>query len=146
VLSNTSRDILNELKGYFSKTNIIHDIRNKYAFHYDRQRVQEEIQSVPQDAMQMMFVAEHSGNCLFAFADTMINSSLLNAIDSANPSQAVDVLIEEIAVKVCRWFQDFGHGCVEVLCKQLGEKSTTDGEIQNVPINDDVGLPYFVQR
>ena len=146
MLSKTSKNSLNELKGYFSKTNIIHEIRNKYAFHYDRQRVQEEIKHVPQDEVQTMFVSEHSGNCLFAFADTMINSSLLNAIDSANPDRAMDVLFEEIALKVCRWFQDFGHGWVEAICKKLGDKSTTDTEMQDVPIIGDVGLPYFIRR
>ena len=76
----------------------------------------------------------------------MINSSVLNAIDSANPNRAMDVLFEEIALKVCRWFQDFGHGWVEIMCQKLGSKSITDIEMQDVPSIGDVGLPYFVQR
>jgi hypothetical protein len=144
VLSHTAKDSLEELKKYFTKNNIIREIRNNYAFHYDSEKVKEEIKHIHQDEVQTVFVSEDSGNCLFAFADTIINRSLLNAVNAADPYQAMDTLVEEIAVKVCRWFQDFGHGWVEAVCRKLGFKSTTDVEMQNVPAIGDIGLPYFV--
>jgi hypothetical protein len=143
-LPDAAKNSLEELKKYFSKSNIINEIRNKYAFHYDNEKIKEVIRYIPNDYMQTMFISEHSGNCLFAFADTIINNSLLNAVNSADPHQAIDRLFEEIAVKVCRWFQDFGHGWVEAVCRELEFKSTTDIELQDVPSIGDIGLPYFV--
>jgi len=51
--------------------------------------------------------------------------------------------VEEIAVKVCEWFQIFGYGWIEAVCSKWGFKSTADVDVQGIPAFGDTGLPYF---
>ena len=146
LLSQKSKESLSELKVYFSaENNLVRLIRNKFAFHYDRNKIREEVKKIPQEALLEVYISEHRANCLYSLSDTIINWAILNSIDSSNPQRAMDRLIGEIALKVGRLFQEFCGDCVCIIAKKLGLNST-EVEIPEPPSIDKVKLSYFVRR
>ena len=146
LLSQKGKESLSELIVYFKvKNNLVRLIRNKFAFHYDKEKIKEEIDKIPQEELLEMHISEHSGNCLYSISDTVVNWAILNSIDSSNPQRAMDRLIGEIALKVSRCFQEFGADCVRIIGEKL-ELSYTEVEIPEPPSIYDVKLPYFVKR
>jgi len=146
LLSQKGKESLSELIVYFNdENNLVRLIRNKFAFHYDKEKIKEEIDKIPQEELLEMYISEHRGNCLYSISDTIVNWSILNSIDSSNSQQAMDILIGDIAIKVSGWFREFCSDCVYVIVKKL-ELSSTEIKIPEPPSIDDVKLPYFVKR
>ena len=146
LLSQKGKESLSELIVYFNdENNLVRLIRNKFAFHYDKEKIKEEIDKIPQEELLEMYISEHRGNCLYSISDTIVNWSILNSIDSSNSQQSMDILIGDIAIKVSGWFREFCSDCVYVIVKKL-ELSSTEIKIPEPPSIDDVKLPYFVKR
>ena len=145
-LSQKGKESLSELIERFNdKNNIISLIRNKFAFHYDKEKIKKEIDKMPQEELLEMYISEHRGNCLYSLSDIIVNWAILNSIDSSNSQQAMEILIGEIAIKVSGWFQEFGGDCVRIIVEKL-ELDYTEVEIPEPPLLDDIKLPYFVKR
>jgi hypothetical protein len=144
LLSEPARKSINELKKYFAKNNIIREIRRKYAFHYDRKKIKDQLNNITQDETLSMFITEHQGTSLFAFSDTIINSALL---DSVNPSnqKAMDLLFKEVILKVCKWFQDFGYEFIKLIMEKL-EFDFEEIQLEDVKSIKHIELPYFIRR
>ena len=146
LLSQKGKESLSELIVYFKdKHNLVCFIRNKFAFHYDKEKIKEEIDKIPQEELLEVYISEHRANCLYSLSDTIINWAILNSIDSSNPQRAMDRLIGEIALKVSRWFLEFCGDCVCIIAKKL-ELNSTEVEIPEPPSIYDAKLPYFVKR
>lgn len=145
LLSQTGKDSLSKLKRYFRRDNRVNLIRKKFAFHYDKEKIKEEVDKIPQREVLEMFISEHRGNCLYSLSDIIVNWAILNSIDSSNPQRAMDILIDEVAIKVSGWFQEFGGDCVRIIGEKL-ELDYTEVEIPEPPLIDDVKLPYFVKK
>jgi hypothetical protein len=146
LLSQKGKESLSELKVYFKdENNLVRLIRNKFAFHYDKEKIKEEVEKIPQEELLEMYISEHRGNCLYSISDTVVNWAILNSINSSNSQQAMDILIGDIAIKVSRWFREFCGDCVCIIAKKL-ELNSTEVEIPEPPSIDDVKLPYFVKR
>jgi hypothetical protein len=132
------------IKHYFSRNNLLFLIRNSWAFHYDRQKVEEEIDRIRENDVLTMILSEGRGNSLHAFSDNIVISSILNAINKSGLQQAMDTLYGEI-LKVGHSFQDFGYGCVDLSLRGV-ELNSKEVEVSNVPLIGEVRLPYFVER
>lgn len=146
LLSQKGKESLSELIGYFNdEKNKVRLIRNKFAFHYDKEKIKEEIDKIPQEELLEMYISKHRGNCLYSLSDIIVNWAILNSIDSSNSQRAMDELIGDIAIKVSRWFQEFGGDCVRIIGEKL-ELDYTEVEIPEPPSIDEVKLPYFVKR
>ena len=146
LLSQKGKESLSELIGYFNdKNSKVRLIRNKFAFHYDKEKIKEEIDKIPQEELLEMYISEHRGNCLYSLSDIVVNWAILNSIDSSNSQRAMKILIGEIAIKVSGCFQEFGGDCVRIIGEKL-ELDYTEVEIPEPPSIDDVKLPYFVKR
>ncbi|MCJ7637236.1 MAG: hypothetical protein MUO21_07070 [Nitrososphaeraceae archaeon] len=146
LLSQKGKESLSGLIVYFKdKKNLVCLIRNKFAFHYDKEIIKEEIDKIPQEELLEMHISEHSGNCLYSISDTVVNWAILNSIDSSNSKRAMDRLFCEIALKVSGYFQGFGTDCVRIIGEKL-ELSYTEVEIPEPPSIYDVKLSYFVKR
>ena len=92
-----------------------------------------------------MLISEHQGTSLFAFSDTIINSAILNSINPNDQQKAMDTLFEEVILKVCKWFQNFGYNFVELIMERL-EFDCEEIELEDVKSIEDVELPYFVRK
>ena len=146
LLSQKGKESLSELIGYFNdEKNKVRLIRNKFAFHYDKEKIKEEIDKIPQEELLEMYISKNRGNCLYSLSDIIVNWAILNSIDSSNSQRAMDELIGDIAIKVSRWFQEFGGDCVRIIGEKL-ELDYTEVEIPDPPSIDEVKLPYFVKR
>jgi len=146
LLSQKGKESLSELIVYFKdKNNLVRLIRNKFAFHYDKEKIKEEIDKIPQEALLEVYISEDRANCLYSLSDTIISWAILNYIDSSNPQRAMDKLIGDIAIKVSGWFREFCGDCVCIIAKKL-ELNSTEVEIPQPPSIYDVKLPYFVKR
>lgn len=144
LLSNPAKGSIKELKRYFAKNNLISKIRNKYAFHYNRENVEDQLNHITQDRTLSMLISEYQGNSLFAFSDTIINSSILNSINPNDQQKAMDTLVEEVILKVCKKFQNFGYGVVELIIEKL-KFYCEEIELEDILAIKDVKLPYFVK-
>jgi predicted CopG family antitoxin len=146
LLSQKGKESLSELIGRFNdRNNIVRLIRNKFAFHYSKEKIKEEIDKISQEELLEMYISEHSVNCLYSISDTIVNWSILNSIDSSNSQQAMDILIGDIAIKVSGWFREFCGDCVRIIYEKL-ELDYTEVEIPEPPLIDEVKLPYFVKK
>ncbi len=145
ALSPVARDSLSELKKYFSRENNIHLIRDKFAFHYDSDRVREGISQIPEDEVLEMFVC-NSGNCLYCFSDVIVSESILNSINPCDRAQAMDTLIKEVVQDVSGWFRQFGEDCIRIIAEKSGLMDCTWVEIPEPPLIDNVKLPYFTKK
>jgi hypothetical protein len=146
LLSQKGKDSLSELKAYFNdQNNYIRLIRNKFAFHYDDEKIKEEIKKIPQDEILEVYISEHRANCLYSLSDTIVNWSILNSIDSANSQRAMDTLINDIAIKVSGWFQEFCVDCVCIIAKKL-DLNSSEVEIYISQSINEIKLPYFVKK
>ena len=146
LLSQKGKESLLELKVYFKdKNNLVRLIRDKFAFHYDKEKIKEEIDKIPQEELLEMYISEHRVNCLYSISDTVVNWSILNSLDSSNSQQAMDILIGDIAIKVSGWFREFCGDCVCIIVKKL-DLNSTEIVIPDPPSTDEVKLSYFVKR
>jgi len=145
VLSRAGKDSLSQFKRYFTRKNNINLIRKKFAFHYDTEKIKEGIGKIPQSEALEMFISEHRGNCLYSLSDVIANWAILHSIDPSNPQRAMEILIDEVAIKVSRWFQEFGGNCISIIVEKLG-LDYTEIEVSETPLIDDVRLPYFVEK
>lgn len=146
LLSKKGKESLSELIVYFNdENNLVRLIRNKFAFHYDKEKIKEEVDKIPQEELLEMYISEHRANCLYSLSNIIVNWSILNYINSSNSQQAMDTLIDDIAIKVSRWFQEFCGDCVCIIAKKLGLNST-EVEIPEPPSIDEIKLSYFVRR
>ncbi len=143
-LSEKSKSI-SELKRYFSRANNINLIRNSFAFHYDAGKIEEVIDRIPHDEVLEMFISEHSGNCLYSFSDVTVIQAILNSVDPSDPTRAMDLLIDEVAIKVSGWFQEFGANCVYIIGKKL-EIDCIEVEIPEPSVIGEIKIPYFVKK
>jgi len=100
ILSQSGKDGLSDLKRYFNGENNANLIRKKFAFHYDTDKIREELDKMLESEILEMFISEHRGNCLYSLSDAVVNWGLLNCIDPSNPRRAMEILIDEVAVKV----------------------------------------------
>ena len=74
LLSQKGKESLSELKIYFKdKNNLVHLIRDKFAFHYDKEKIKEQTDKIPQEALLEVYTSEQPANCLYSLSDTIIN-------------------------------------------------------------------------
>jgi hypothetical protein len=56
----------------------------------------------------------------------------------------MDTLVEEVILKVCKKFQNFGYGVVELIIEKL-KFYCEEIELEDILAIKDVKLPYFVK-
>jgi hypothetical protein len=145
ALSEESRDSLSNLKKYFGKENLVYFVRNQFAAHYLGEQIEKEIGQISQNEALYMYISGQLGNCLFSFAEVMVNRAILNYIDASNSQEAMHRLVEQIALKVTDWFKSFASDCIRIVYEKLNPYFT-EVEITEPPFIDEVKLPYFVRR
>ena len=150
LLCPKAKSSLERLKKYFRKENLIKTIRNRFAFHYNREYIEQKIHDIFQGPGEHrvleIYISKYRGDCQYAAADEITTRALLETV-SAKPEKAMEQFIDEI-MQVSTWFQDFGGDCVRIALERMnveGEK-LEEVEIADPPFLLEVVLPYFVQR
>jgi len=140
-----------KIKDYFrGKNNLVNIVRNKFAFHYDKEKIKKELQNVDKDENLEMFLSEEGGqgNCLYAFSDLIVHRAMLRHAEPSNIGVALNKLMDEIVKNVTRWFLDFGGEYLVIIAKKLNidYPKTEILEILDPPSLRELRLPFFVKR
>ena len=144
-LDSDAKKNLEKLKKYFSRQNLIHQIRNEFAFHYSSpEEIKRQLDEVPREEVFELLLAPEHGNCLYSMSDVILNFALLNAVDPADPWRAMDRVLSE-TFDVTRQFLDFLGECLVIIADQYISLDSEKVEVSNPPALDDLALPYFVR-
>lgn len=136
---------LDKLKKYFSRQNLIHQIRNEFAFHYSSpEQMKKQLEGVPKEETFELFVAPEHGNCFYSMSDVILNFALLNAVDPTDPWRAMDKVLGEI-FDVTRQFLDFLAEFLVIIVDRYIGLDSEKVEVRNPPALDHLALPYFVR-
>ena len=149
LLEKSAKDAVDEIKKYFSKTNLISKIRNRLAFHYGpkrkeewRKRVQDLIKKMQASQKLEVYVSKSLGNCLFAVSNESVIFEILNLTGASNNHEAWENLRENI-MKVINWFIDFLNDYHLKCAKQYLDLKVCSEEEIHAPSIKNVYLPYF---
>jgi len=88
LLDESGKNSLNEIKRYFSKNNLIKDIRDNFAFHYSSEDLQNQLQRTTDTGTLYIYLGYAHGNSFYSFADVLVGSAMLSKVPGADPHQA----------------------------------------------------------
>lgn len=89
---------LKKIKRYFSKGKkaAVTAVRNLHAFHYDPIQVDAGLAGLDHKMTLDIYFDENSANTFYGFADSIINSAVMQAIDEKNHAEAFKTLLLDI--------------------------------------------------
>ena len=148
LLDESGKNSLNEIKRYFSKNNLIKDIRDKFAFHYSSDDLQNQLQRSKDVGTLYIYLGYAHGNSFYSFADVLVGSAMLSKVPGADPQPGMDALFVD-PINGIKWFLDFIGSCMIVLAeKYLGTTlealSANIIEVPNAKKWEDVHSPFFL--
>jgi len=145
LLDESGKASLSEIKRYFSKKNLIKDIRDNFAFHYSSEDLQNQLQDT---GTLYFYLAKTHGNSFYSFADVLVGFAMLSKVQGVDPQRAMDTLFAD-PLRAIKWFQTFISSCMIILgetylgitWEALGANTI---EIPNAKHWKDVQLPLFL--
>lgn len=143
-----SKKNLSNLKKYFGKKNLIENIRNTYTFHYSKEsskNMVKQIINAPDLEVFEIYLSEEYGNCFYSIAHDLLNTSILEDIDSNDRAEAMNKFFQEI-IDISKWFLDFTQDCIRVISEKYLQLNCEEVEIPEPPSLNDIRLPFFVKR
>jgi hypothetical protein len=148
LLDESGKNSLTEIKRYFSKNNLIKDIRDNFAFHYPSDDLQNQLQRTKNTGTLYIYLGYAHGNSFYSFADVLVGSAMLSKVQGVDPQQAMDALFTE-PINATNWFLDFIGSCMIILVeKYLGATLDALGantvEVSNTKKWEDVQVPFFL--
>jgi hypothetical protein len=75
---------LTSLKKYFGRNNLIDNIRNQFAFHYDPEKIQAQLEQVDEKDEMFIYVAEKSANMFYHVSEVIVASAMLESVTSGD--------------------------------------------------------------
>lgn len=114
---------LKELNAYFNKPeSSISTVRHKHAFHYDVAQVDAGLEKIPQKWPLDIYFDKTSANTIYGFADGIINSAVIAAIDSGTLNSSFEMLWADTQI-VAKSFQAVLEGVFStIINKRLAHK------------------------
>lgn len=139
------KETLDKIKKYFSRKNLINDIRNNYAFHYSPDELNAVLPEIPDD-LEMYVSDVAAANTLHYFAEVIANHAVLKNINPEDELSAYQKLVKEI-LTVSRWFIDFANYLMVEFISKYGQ-DIWDGEAERIEFSglqniNDIKLPWF---
>jgi hypothetical protein len=119
-------------------------IRDKHAFHYDRDRAKQALILFPESEDLLFFLPQNGVNFFAEFAEDILNWSLFNEKPGISPSDTLNAIMQDV-VSLKRHFETFGHQYAECVLQTI-EHHGANSEDVDIPTINDVHLPFFVRR
>lgn len=146
-LPDKARLSLEGLKKYFGKKNLIHGVRNAFAFHYDLTAIRAQLSAVEETDDLRIYVAKTSANVFYQMSEIIVGSAMLEAIEPGDFLAATKRFTKEV-MDVSLRFIDFCDGCLEHMSDQyLGvtaeELNAEEVEIPEPPNRNELHIPFF---
>jgi hypothetical protein len=140
-LPDDTKEALGNLKKYFSKGNIIVSVRNKFAFHYDAQRVLTQLSLVEETDDLKIYVAE-TEDVFFQLSEIIVGSAMLEDVKPGDFVAAAEKFFEEIMI-MSGQLVDFCDGCLHLMIETYIGYQSEETEILDPPDCNDLSLPFF---
>ena len=143
----TSQEGLKKIKAYFNKkSNNIFRIRNSFAFHYSIEEFDAHWHE-PADEPAFEFVLGGTvGNNLALASELVVNTALLNSINSADRSAALQIFFDEVQ-SVAASFTVFLEGAIVAILEEAAQlpiaNQGNDEDIAPQRGFEDVAIPHF---
>lgn len=147
-LDDNGKDCLGKIRRYFSRQNLISDIRNKLAFHYDAEVIRNQLETPSPDEFEI-FLSESQGNSLYFMPIVLEGSAIVNFVDSSDPENAFDTFFKDV-LEMSAYFQCFLQNCLIVFLKRYFaeelEEMVEEIKIPDPPDIREVYSPFFVSK
>lgn len=109
-------DHLDELSRYFGKTNLLHEVRTDFAFHYSPSELDDVLPTVS-DELDLYIEQDGNANTLYYFAEVLANRAIISRIDASDEVEALKRLRDEV-VMVSGHFTRFGQAFMSYVIKR----------------------------
>lgn len=143
---------LERLKKYFSHSNLLKTVRDRFAFHFDPEEVLTQLQAFRDSDASRLYISGDVGNSLYYLSETVLGLSLLNALGNPvdrDTMQAVNDRLHDDILQIAKAFDDFIGEYLGVVVTKHVPRDRWDRakEVQlTVPSSDCLNLPFFVSR
>ena len=141
-----SRASLAALKSYFSRSNLIFDVRNSFAFHYSAGKLSERWEEVAHGDQLQIVLGGTLGNNIDLAAEFMTNAALFRAAHPTDLQAGMKTFLDDVQ-SMAGHFTTFLEGVTLVLLKQLfGERFADQSTEEEIIVNQsfsEVRIPYF---
>lgn len=138
-------EALKDLRKYFGKSNIIHNVRNNYTFHYSPEDFINAAKDVPDD-LDMYIEKGTNANSLYYFAEVLANRAMINSIDPEDIVSANQKFNAEVT-KVAQLFSRFGQAFLQDIIKQhapeIWEDRAVKVEFEDLPDFSTTQIKWF---
>jgi hypothetical protein len=148
MMAERPRKSREQFSAYFAqKANIISRVRQKFAFHFERQDIEELYSNLEGEYAFVTYVGEHLGHNLF-FGSEMLSLSAMAALANApTPLQGMEKIYSD-TLEVSSWPGYFVVGFMRVIVQQY-IRPVRPEQIENMTIDmqgllDQYTLPFFV--
>jgi hypothetical protein len=140
---------LGELKKYFSQTNIISRVRNRFAFHYGTDEVRSAVQNLHSDDEGMnIYVSELPENFFYQMSEVVVARAMLHGIHSNLESATLKFTKETRDTAIL--FIQFADGCLLNMARKYvpSEKARINRASKTIAdsvSHHDFYLPFFAE-
>ncbi|HBL23361.1 MAG TPA: hypothetical protein DDZ40_04515 [Deltaproteobacteria bacterium] len=133
-LPKVGAEILENLKKYFGKKNLIPEIRNKFSFHNPSSEIINNLLfSIPKEAELHLYLGTQHANSNYYLSEEIISRAMLNCVQSDNLQQAMDKVYKEL-LQVSGWFVEFCGHCMATLAEEHSGRCKKDLRIEKIDV------------
>jgi hypothetical protein len=145
-LHSQAQEGLKKIKAYFSKPNTIYQVRNYFAFHYSVEEFDAHWHEPADEPAFELVLGGTVGNNLDLASELVINTALLNSINSADRSAALKTFFEEVQSLAASFTVFLEGAIIAILEEASGSPLANQGHDEEIAPRqgfEDVAIPYF---
>jgi hypothetical protein len=144
-----ARDALEALKKYFGRTNLIENVRNKFAFHYEPSQIAAGYAKLADGDPLDVYLSKANANTLYVFADAIVGRALMESINPLDHSKSVAALLDETSAAIA-WLNEVIGACLSTCIElHVGGNLYSLGarivDIEGAPDWKNISLPFFIE-
>ena len=140
-------EALGRLKRFFNSANIIHQVRNGFAFHYSPSELNLALAATP-DTLDVYLDPESNVNTLYYFAEVLANRAILQKTGRVGEAESMDHLIQQVG-SVGKDFVAFCGGFMADFLDRYSDDvwsgKAEEVEIGALPQFRTVSFPFFFE-
>ena len=118
TLHPAAADSLEKLKGYFGSKNLIHAVRNSFAFHYDAGALGEHWERAATEPVFELIIGINRGNSFHQAAELVTNVSVFHTIAPGDAQAGMAAFFKDLDY-VSEQFRNFCEGVTRAILERL---------------------------
>jgi hypothetical protein len=139
------REAMRSLKDYFTRTNLIHEIRNKFSFHYDAHEIAQALPRVDEDLIAY-FQVNGNANNLYYLAEVIASTAAVTATSSPDLPSALSAFTNDLN-KISYSFSVAADGIIAEFIRRYAHTGLAsqqpDIDIEGLQPTLDIRVPWF---